>query len=159
MDLCQQYIKLGFFFFIFKILLFLRLGQVLVAASGIFTSVKIFTSSTSVSCRFLIEAHRLFSCGNTGSRVCRLSSCSLKAYLLHGMWDLSSSTRDQTLIPCIARPFLTTRPRGKSRVLLNPVKSLHGLSRRVTWADPHFGNFILATEWLIPTGAKVKTRR
>ena len=32
-----------------------------------------------------------------------LSSCGAQAYLLCGMWALSSSIRDQTLIPCIAR--------------------------------------------------------
>ena len=31
-----------------------------------------------------------------------------------GMWDLSSLTRDQTLIPCIGRWSLTTGPPGKS---------------------------------------------
>ena len=40
------------------------------------------------------------------------SSCHARAYWLHGMWDLSSPTRDQTCIPCIARWILnhwTTR--------------------------------------------------
>ena len=32
-----------------------------------------------------------------------LSSCGAWAYLSSGMWDLSSQTRDQTQVPCIAR--------------------------------------------------------
>ena len=43
---------------------------------------------------------------------CTDSSCHARAYLLHGMWDLSSPTRDQIHIPCIARWILnpwTTR--------------------------------------------------
>ena len=40
----------------------------------------------------------------------RLSSCGTQALLLHGMWDLSSQTRDQTCIPCIARQILNHRP-------------------------------------------------
>ena len=35
--------------------------------------------------------------------VAALSSCGAWAYLSSGMWDLSSQTRDQTQVPCIAR--------------------------------------------------------
>ena len=35
-----------------------------------------------------------------------LSSCSTQAELLCGMWDLSSLTRDQTPVLCIARQIL-----------------------------------------------------
>ena len=47
-----------------------------------------------------------------GSRARGLSSCGARAKLPRGMWDLSFPTRDQTGIPCIARPILnhwTTR--------------------------------------------------
>ena len=41
------------------------------------------------------------------SRSASLSSCgTLVAYLLHSLWDLSSLTRAQTCIPCIARQIL-----------------------------------------------------
>ena len=42
----------------------------------------------------------------------RLSSCGAWAYLLYGMWDLSSWTRNWTPVPCICRQVLnhwTTR--------------------------------------------------
>ena len=42
----------------------------------------------------------------------RLSTCSARAQLFHGMWDLSSPIRDQACIPCIASRLLnhwTTR--------------------------------------------------
>ena len=35
-----------------------------------------------------------------------LSSCGVWAQLPHGMWDLSSLTRDQTHVPCIGRQSL-----------------------------------------------------
>ena len=44
--------------------------------------------------------------------VCRLSSCRTWAEMPHGMWDISSPTRDQTHVPCIGRWMLnywTTR--------------------------------------------------
>ena len=34
--------------------------------------------------------------------------------VLHGMWDLSSLTRDQTCAPCISSTVLTTALPGKS---------------------------------------------
>ena len=37
---------------------------------------------------------------------CGLCSCGKQAWLLCGMWDLSSLTRDQTHIPCIRRKIL-----------------------------------------------------
>ena len=36
----------------------------------------------------------------------RLSSCGIRAYLLRGMWGLSSPTRDPSHVPCIARWIL-----------------------------------------------------
>ena len=42
----------------------------------------------------------------------RLSHCSTRALLLHGIWDLNFSTKDQTQVLCIARGILnhwTTR--------------------------------------------------
>ena len=42
----------------------------------------------------------------------RLFSCDVLAQLLHGIWNLSSLTKDQIHIPCIARQILnhwTTR--------------------------------------------------
>ena len=38
--------------------------------------------------------------------VCRLSSCRTWAEMPHGMWDISSPTRDQTHVPCIGRWML-----------------------------------------------------
>ena len=41
-----------------------------------------------------------------------LSSCGMRAWLPHSMWDLSSLSGDQTRVPCIARWILyhwTTR--------------------------------------------------
>ena len=40
------------------------------------------------------------------------SSSGMQAYLSCGLWDVSSLTRDQTLVPCIGRQILahwTTR--------------------------------------------------
>ena len=68
---------------------FIWLHGVLVAASWIFRC----------GARTLVVAHELCSYG-------------MRAQLLCGMWDLSSLTRDQTHIPCIARQLLndwTTR--------------------------------------------------
>ena len=51
--------------------------------------------------------------------VFRLLSCDTRAYLPCGMWDLSSSTRDWTCVPCIARQILnhwTPREVPKTRV-------------------------------------------
>ena len=42
-----------------------------------------------------------------------LSSCSMWAYLLQGLWDLSSWTRNQPSTPCIASRFLTSGLPGK----------------------------------------------
>ena len=36
--------------------------------------------------------------------------------MLHGMWDLSSLTRDQTHVPCIGSTVLTTELPGKSNL-------------------------------------------
>ena len=46
-----------------------------------------------------------------------LSSCGTWVWLLHGMWDLSSQTRDRTHVPCIGRWIVnlwTTRDIPKS---------------------------------------------
>ena len=59
--------------------------------------------------RSFIAGHSLYNCGvlapeHVGSLV--------EAYLLQGMWDLSSLTRDRTHVPCTARWILnhwTTR--------------------------------------------------
>ena len=61
----------------------------------------------------LVEARELFvaSCGSFVA-ACGLSSYGVCAQLFLGMWDLGSQTRDQTLVPCIARQSLnhwTTR--------------------------------------------------
>ena len=37
---------------------------------------------------------------------CELSSCGMRAELPHGMWDLSSLTRDQAHVPCVVRRIL-----------------------------------------------------
>ena len=48
------------------------------------------------------------SCGISphGPRVLVLSSSGSLALLPHGMWDLSTLTRDRTCVPCIARQIL-----------------------------------------------------
>ena len=64
---------------------------------------------------------------------CGLSSCSMRASLPDGMWDLSSLTRDQTLIPCIGRWILnrwTTREVPHTEVLC-----VHPLS--IPESEPH----------------------
>ena len=49
---------------------------------------------------------------------CGLTHLKFYIYLfIFGMWDLSSSTRDQTCAPCIGSAVLTTGPPGRS---LNP---------------------------------------
>ena len=46
-------------------------------------------------------------------------SCGMQAYLLQGMWNLGSLTRDQTGVPCIARQILNLRTiRGVPLLLL-----------------------------------------
>ena len=35
--------------------------------------------------------------------------------MLHGMWDLSSTTRDWTCVPCSGSTVLTTGPPGKPK--------------------------------------------
>ena len=49
---------------------------------------------------FVVE-HKLSSGG-----VADLSSCSMQTLLLQVTWDPSSSTRDQTHVPCVARQIL-----------------------------------------------------
>ena len=49
----------------------------------------------------------------------RLSNCGGQAQLLHIMWDLSSPTRDQTHVPCIAR-WILNHQRSPCTVLLTP---------------------------------------
>ena len=77
-------------------------------------------------CRVLVAACRVccvvqdLSLWYTGSRTCGLGSCGVQAWLLCGMWGLSSSTRDQTHIPCIGRWILnhwTTREIPPSGIL------------------------------------------
>ena len=112
-----------FFFNIF--LKFIWLCRVLVAACGIFiVARRIFIAVRGIF-RYgvlasLVATHGLLSsCGtwapeHAGSvvAVCRLFSCGMWAQLPHGMWDLSSPTRDQIHVPCIGRQILnhwTTR--------------------------------------------------
>ena len=74
------------FFVFFNMFSFLWLCRVFVAACGIFTVA------------WALEH--------------RLSSCGTRALSPHGMWNLSSSTRDQIRVPCIKRWILnhwTTR--------------------------------------------------
>ena len=51
----------------------------------------------------LFAAHRIVTVLRRISTAYRLSSCDIRAYLLRGMWDLSSQTRDRSCVPCIAR--------------------------------------------------------
>ena len=85
----------------FNIYLFIWLPRVLVAACGIFAA-----------------ARGVFSLQRRDSLalVRGLSSCSTWAELVHSMWDLSSPTRDQTCVPCIAKQIFnhwTTREVSK----------------------------------------------
>ena len=53
---------------------------------------------------------------------CGLSNCGQQAYFLWGMWDLSSRTRDQTQVPCIASQTLchwVTRPIPTPSILIS----------------------------------------
>ena len=55
----------------------------------------------------LVVAHGLCSCGMWAVvEAHELSSCGIWAPLPHGLWDLSSLTRDWTLIPCTVRWLL-----------------------------------------------------
>ena len=62
----------------------------------------------------LCHADLLLQCSDSLVVVLGLSSCSMQAQLLEGMWDLSSLTRNQTPIPCIASGFLTSDLQGSS---------------------------------------------
>ena len=67
--------------------------------TGSFVAARGLLSSCGVRVFSLVEARELGSCG-------------VWAWLPHGMWDLSSLTRDQTRVPCIVRRILyhwTTR--------------------------------------------------
>ena len=59
---------------------------------------------SAAACGIFIAACGIFCCDAQNSLIVelRLSSCSTGAQLLQGMWDLSSPTRDQTPVPCIA---------------------------------------------------------
>ena len=46
------------------------------------------------------------SCGTRALEHAGFHSCHVQASLLHGMWDLSSPSRDQTRIPCFGRQIL-----------------------------------------------------
>ena len=131
---------LRFIIYLFLFYLFL-LRRVLVAAHGIFVEAcRIFLCGTRASLQLwragFFSLHQLWhagsrvrglcSCGARGPEhmgslvcgsralveLCELSSCGMRAQLPHGMWDLSSLTRDRTHIPCIGRWILyhwTTR--------------------------------------------------
>ena len=61
---------------------------------------------------YFVEEHGLSNCGTRSPECSGFSSCIVWAQLLHGMWDLSSLTRDWTCVPCIRRHILnhwTTR--------------------------------------------------
>ena len=78
---------------------FIWLQRVLVLACGLFTaSHRIFCGGTRTPS----------SCGTWASEVVghRLSSCSARAYLLRGTWDVSSPTRDHTCVPSTAKRIL-----------------------------------------------------
>ena len=54
----------------------------------------------------LTVAHGLSSCNIWDPELKGFSGGSAQAWLPHGMWDLSSLTRDSTCVPCIARWIL-----------------------------------------------------
>ena len=71
------------------------------------------------ACR--LQSTRALQLWYMGSRARGLSSCSMRAQLTRGMWDLSSPTRDRTRISCIGRRILnhwTTREVPVSLLLL-----------------------------------------
>ena len=72
-------VKLFIFLKLYCIYLFSCVGRVLVGAH-----------------RILVASCRLFSLWHTDS------GCGMWAWLLHGMWNLSSPARDHICIPCIA---------------------------------------------------------
>ena len=60
-----------------------------------------------------VLAHGIFHWG-TQAPEGGLSSCGSWAYLLQGMWDLTSPTRIESMIPAVPGVFLTAGPPGKS---------------------------------------------
>ena len=94
------------FILFFKYLfIYFWLCQVLVVASGICCC------CLQALCCWVWASLQLW---HVGPRVGRISSYSTWAQLSHGMWDLSSPSKDRTQIPYMEVGFSTTRPPGKS---------------------------------------------
>ena len=62
---------------------------------------------------YFVEEHGLSNCGTRSPECSGFSSCIAWAQLLHGMWDLSSLTRDWTCVPCIVRWILNCWTTGE----------------------------------------------
>ena len=93
----------------------LRHAGYFIVAHGLFVAVHRLLSSCGMQVfSSLVVARELCSLWHAGSLVeaRKLSSCGAWDSLPHGMWDLSSPTRDQTRVPCSGRQILyywTTR--------------------------------------------------
>ena len=112
---CCMYLVVFFFFFL-SIYLFGCTGSQLPLPESSLCHAGSFT-----------EAHRFSSCGvqtpqlpSIGSKSSRLQQLQQAGLSAHGMWDLTSLTRDQTRVPCIAGWILKHwTPRAVSVVHFN----------------------------------------
>ena len=57
-------------------------------------------------CWALVAAYRIFAALRIFPLVRSFSSCDTRAQLVHGFWNLSSPTGDQTHVPCLAGQIL-----------------------------------------------------
>ena len=97
---------------------------------------------------FILHVGRLLQLQLTGLH--GLSICGAWAYLPHGIWILSSPTRDQTQVPCIARQifnywttrevpiFTFTQGKRRSRVLSNRFMVTQLFNGRLAIQTPQF---------------------
>ena len=95
---------------------------------------------------YFVEEHGLSNCGTRSPECSGFSSCIAWAQLLHGMWDLSSLTRDWTCVPCIGRQTLnhwTTREVPALFFLMHILKKLFFLFLAV----PHGKNIFGCATW------------
>ena len=67
------------------------------------------------------------------SWICYSIASVLFIYLMQGMWDLSSHTRDRTHTPCIESEVLTTGLPGKYPRSSNAMSWVWGTPRSPTW--------------------------
>ena len=82
-----------------------------ISAERVFINVFLYLAASGLSCA--VQGLLLW---------CSDSLVVVSAWLLHGMWDLSSLTRDQTLVPCIINQILnhwTTREVPESIIFIS----------------------------------------